>query len=770
MWLLGLRDFGIYPKALSPYYSAAMPNPSASPPFRKHPLLPALIVLSLCLILTASLAWVVHRTTQAWEIERFEALSASAYRNLANSVEYELNAIRAIQGLLHTTGGLTDDQWKRFLPSLNWRRNYPNLLNVGYAEWTAQPPAAPVCRVRHVDSKTPGNDFAEGIDLAANPDLLAAMYKAADSTSPASSTVRPFTVGPTNKTLGGSVLFMPVYEGGNVPRSTSSRRAALRGFAFTALIAVNEYRSLLTSQSNQVVRIEIQDLPDGHPGVKTGGNRPSAVSRLPDGGLEQTLITPGIGRVWKFRFVTDPSFQRDSSRHLPWVVAVVGGLTSLLLFGWLGNQAREKIKSDEWNHRIRQLNEDLEQRIETRTSELTQANQQLQSEVTIRTRSQEMLSQMEELYRRCIGVANAVPYSRDYKTESFTFVGEGIQQITGYSAHEMTPQLWETLVEDSQLQGELAGLSVEEGIRRARAGEFKYWRDDCRIRTRDGGTRWVSDASVEVLGPDGVPTGSVGILQDITERKRAEVELTKSLQLERELGQLKTNFVATVSHEFRTPLGIIISSAQILERYQERLTAEARKEHLHSIRDAVMSMARMMEDVLVLSRADAGKLEYHTREIDLPQLCQTIIEETLVSTGRRCPIKFIAEPEKLKEATGDETIIRHILNNLVSNAVKYSPAGSPVTVRLRREGHDGIFQIRDSGRGIPPQEKERIFEAFHRASNTEGVPGTGLGLVIVKRCVELHEGSISYESRVDEGTEFTVSLPLFRPQQEGSQA
>jgi PAS domain S-box-containing protein len=742
-----------------------MPNPASSGLSRRHPLLPATIVLAVCLVLTAGLSWLVHRTTQAWEVERFEALSASAYRNLANSVEYELNAIRAVQGLLHTTGGLTEEQWKRFLPSLNWRRNYPNLLSMGYADWSTDSGlATPQCRVKVIDSKIAKAGFEPGTDLANDPDLLTAMFKAADSTSPASSTVRALSLGNTNGTVQGSLLFLPVYASGTIPRPGPERRAGLKGFAFTALIAVNEYRTLLSSQSNQVVHIEIEDLPAGHPGVKPGGNRPTPVVRLPDGRLEQALVTPGIGRVWKLRFTTDSNFPRDSSRHFPWVVAIVGSLTTLMLFGWLRNQAREKAKSDEWNQRIRHINEALEQRIDERTRELTQANQQLQSEVAIRTESQEMLSQMEELYRRCIGVANAVPYSRDYRTESFTFVGEGIFQITGYSPHELTPQVWETLVEDSQLQGELAGLSVEEGIRRARAGEFKYWRDDCRIRTRDGDTRWVSDASVEVLGPDGKPIGSVGILQDITERKRAEVELTKSLQLERELGQLKTNFVATVSHEFRTPLGIIISSAQILERYQERLSPEARTEHLHSIRDAVMTMARMMEDVLVLSRADAGKLEYHTRELDLIELCRTIIDETLVSTGRRCPITFLPEGDDLRQAQGDETLLRHILNNLVSNAVKYSAAGSAVTVHLRKQGSDGIIEVRDQGRGIPPHEKDRIFEAFHRASNTEGVPGTGLGLVIVKRCVDLHGGQIRYQSQENVGTEFVVQLPLFAQQ------
>lgn len=741
-----------------------MPHTNPSFASGKHPSRAAYIAGALCLLLTVGLTWMVRLTIRKWETASFEALASAAYRNLATSVEYELNAIRAIQGLFHTAGELTEAQWRQFLPSLNWRRNYPNLLSVGYADWVpGNGEIPPKCLIRLIDSRLAADQQPVGTDLARTPDQLAALLKAADSSIPCATLVATLQLARSNETAKGSLLFLPIYQRGTVPKQHAQRRAELRGFAFTTLVAVNEYRNLLTSQTNQVVRIQIDDLPEGSPGVKPAGNRPTPVVRRADGIMEQTLITPGIGRVWRFSFTSLPGFPGDSSRHFPWAVAVVGGLTTLLLFTWLHSQGRSQVKIAEWNERISRMNQDLEQRIAARTSELTQANQQLQSEVVIRTGSQEMLSQLEELYRRCIGVANAVPYSRDYRTETFTFMGEGIQAITGYTAAEMTPQLWEKLVEASELQGELAGLEVDEAVRLARAGHFKYWRDDCRIRTRSGEARWVADASIEVMGPDGLPIGSMGILQDITDRKRAEEKLLRSLQLEKELGEMKTNFVSTVSHEFRTPLGIIISSAQILERYHDRLSPEARREHLVSISQAVTTMARMMEDVLVLSRADAGRLQYQSKELDLVDFCQTIIDESLASTARRCPIHLEAGPGELGEARGDDTLIRHILSNLVSNAVKYSAPGSPVRVRAWRQGADAVLQVQDKGRGIPAAEKDRIFVAFHRAANTEGVPGTGLGLVIVKRCVDLHRGRIHYQSQEGKGTEFTVWLPLFEP-------
>lgn len=171
-------------------------------------------------------------------------------------------------------------------------------------------------------------------------------------------------------------------------------------------------------------------------------------------------------------------------------------------------------------------------------------------------------------------------------------------------------------------------------------------------------------------------------------------------------------------------------------------------------------MGDLMEQVLVLSRAEAGKISFRPQPLHLPSLAEKIVDETQSHTGGRCPI-VLQEEGELSEAYGDESLLRHILGNLIANAVKYSPTGSEVSCRIRREGECAVFTIADHGIGIPEKDRARLFEAFHRGSNVGETPGTGLGLVIVKRCVELHGGTIGFAGEAEAGTTFTVRLPLF---------
>jgi signal transduction histidine kinase len=249
-------------------------------------------------------------------------------------------------------------------------------------------------------------------------------------------------------------------------------------------------------------------------------------------------------------------------------------------------------------------------------------------------------------------------------------------------------------------------------------------------------------------------------VSDISERKKAEAELHKALAREKELGQLKSNFVSMVSHEFRTPLGVILSSAEILDSYFEQLDPGERREHLKSIQRNTRRMAGLMEEVLVLGMVEAGKMEFKPSPMDLRVFCQRLLEELQTATERKCPVAF--EPENVPtKASADERLLRHILSNLIGNAIKYSAAGSPVEFEIRAEGRQAICVVRDRGVGIPPEDQERLFQAFHRGANVRDVPGTGLGLTIVKRCVELHGGTLHLESRPGHGTTVTVSLPLF---------
>lgn len=244
------------------------------------------------------------------------------------------------------------------------------------------------------------------------------------------------------------------------------------------------------------------------------------------------------------------------------------------------------------------------------------------------------------------------------------------------------------------------------------------------------------------------------------ELHQTQADLKRALEQERELGELKSRFVTMVSHEFRTPLGIIMSAIELMRHYGDRLPAAQKSELQEDIHSATRLMAGLMEQVLVLGRVEAGKLGYRPLPIDIDTLARKLSDEALSATSHRCPILWQPSGD-LSGASADEALIRHIFSNLVTNAVKYSPEGSPVLLSARRDGTDIIFEVRDQGIGIPPEDLPQLFDAFFRCRNVGDIPGTGLGLVIVKRCVDLHGGSIQLASQPGAGTSFTVRLPAF---------
>jgi len=251
----------------------------------------------------------------------------------------------------------------------------------------------------------------------------------------------------------------------------------------------------------------------------------------------------------------------------------------------------------------------------------------------------------------------------------------------------------------------------------------------------------------------------LGFGLDITERKQAETELLRTLAREKELGQLRSNFVSLVSHEIRTPLGIIQSSAEILEDYLDRLEPSERKEHLQSIRKNTRRMAGLMEEVLLIGSLEEGKMEYKPAVVELRKFVRRLVEEVLSTTGGRCPIE-LSFSETPAEIQADERLLRHIFTNLLINAVKYSHSGWVVRFEISCAGSAIVCAIRDQGIGIPEVDREWLFNAFYRGRNVGDRPGTGLGLLIVKRCVDLHGGKIKVESKLGEGTVVTVRLPI----------
>jgi signal transduction histidine kinase len=280
------------------------------------------------------------------------------------------------------------------------------------------------------------------------------------------------------------------------------------------------------------------------------------------------------------------------------------------------------------------------------------------------------------------------------------------------------------------------------------------------MKTLAGGWVWsLSRGRVVERDVEGRAVRMTGVNVDIDDRKRAEVELLAAMQREKELSELKSKFVSTASHEFRTPLSTMLSSAELLEHYSDSLGAEEKRNLLQTIQTSAKRMSEMIDDVLTLGRAESGVLKLNLGPTNLRELCTRVVAEFRIAQGRHHVITLDDRFDRL-EALMDERLLRHILNNLLSNAVKYSPQGSEVTFSLERRDESAAIAIQDRGIGIPIEDQPRMFESFQRASNVENRPGTGLGLAIVKKAVELHGGEISLKSAPGAGTRFTVVLPL----------
>jgi len=375
-------------------------------------------------------------------------------------------------------------------------------------------------------------------------------------------------------------------------------------------------------------------------------------------------------------------------------------------------------------------------------------------DISIRKRAEEALRASEKKFRTLFEESRQGVMLHDENT-LFSEVNPAAAAMFGHEPSFFIGRHPSEVAPEYQPNGELSATVAMREIKKCLAtGTARF---DWTHRHADG-----HDVAIEVV-LSRIPQGDKNYMQaviiDMTERKRAEEELKRALERERELSQLKSNFVSMVSHEFRTPLGIIQSSAEILDDYLDQLDPAERREQLVSIIKNSRRMAGLMEDVLLLGRLDSGRMEFVPGPLDLAGLCRRMVDEVRSTTDARCPIEFSTR-DLPATALADEGLLRHILLNLLSNAVKYSPPGDPVMFRATRNGDSLVFVVRDEGIGIPEQDLPALFETFRRGSNVGQTPGTGLGLVIVKQSVELHRGTISVESSENDGTTFTVEIPF----------
>lgn len=456
-----------------------------------------------------------------------------------------------------------------------------------------------------------------------------------------------------------------------------------------------------------------------------------------------TAMSQAAGHSRNFRLqLRGPSDVMTLGRAAPWqslrperILTISGGAVGLAL-AWI------------WI---------LRRQVRHRTADLREANEQLRHEVVQRRAVEHNLRASEARKTAVVETALDCIISIDQHGNIIDF-NPAAEKAFGYPRGEIIGrEMAELIVPVEWRERHRAGLkrAVESGRDTLVGRRIEM------SALRRNGEEFPVELALSRIPTDGGPIFTAHI-QDISDRKRAEADMERSLAQERELNELKSRFVSMVSHEFRTPLGIIGGSAEILDAYLDRLSIDERKSNLRDIADATRHMARMMDEVLLLGRVEAGKLACRPAPLNLSVFCAKLVEEVTASTGARCRID-LKLPPRLEGAMADESLLRHILTNLLSNAVKYSSAGAAVEFSVEAAEPLAVFCIRDQGIGIPEADQRQIFQAFHRGHNVGDTPGTGLGMVIVKHCVQLHGGRVTFESREQHGTTFTVSLPLFSP-------
>lgn len=310
---------------------------------------------------------------------------------------------------------------------------------------------------------------------------------------------------------------------------------------------------------------------------------------------------------------------------------------------------------------------------------------------------------------------------------------------------------------------EFEGTSAEQALQNVMTAGI--WKGEVIHKTPAGRILHIQAATSVIHDNQGTVTGLVSVNRDITDQKLAaqalaeHEHLQQELQHAQELSETRNRFVSMVSHEFRTPLAVIEMSTDMIERYWERMGPEKQQTHLRNIRSMVKRLDGLLADFTVVMRAESGHLTFKPSLIDIEQQVRQLIDEFRGALTEKHTIAYSAEGS-LNEVMGDPVLLGYIVRNLVSNAIKYSPDGGDIQVELAQTGSQITLKVQDQGIGIPPNDLDKLFSAYHRAENVGTIPGTGLGLKIVKDCAALHGGRIEVSSELNRGTTFIVTLEI----------
>ena len=254
-------------------------------------------------------------------------------------------------------------------------------------------------------------------------------------------------------------------------------------------------------------------------------------------------------------------------------------------------------------------------------------------------------------------------------------------------------------------------------------------------------------------------TAILGIARDISQIKQAEIQLQKALQQEKDLNALRYDFISLITHQFGTPLSTILSSTELLEHYGEQWSADRRKIHLERIKEATNRLNRMVREIMELRRIETGQKTYNPVELDLAWFMKKYIEEVEQRDQRKHVLVF-SHPASMEPCLMDERLLYEVVDNLISNALKYSPKQSEIKIALWRAQDQIFFEVCDQGMGIPAGDIDKLGTAFYRSSNVTRIPGTGLGMTLVRHALQAMGGDWQIQSQEGSGTCVKVWMPF----------